>query len=138
MSNPRKDSAPGKHPEAPPPSWGNMSEDHWSRSRKGTNQEAIEYYRDRSHAPGVEAGGAERNFYCMRCDGVIPHGEAIEACPHCGAELEDRVRRYFNWVEIDEPRGGDARAMLPLLIGALAVALALIVLVVWLIAGRGA
>ena len=49
-----------------------MGPEHWSRARKDSNQEALEYYRERSHAPGVEAGGGPRNFYCMRCDGVIP------------------------------------------------------------------
>lgn len=127
---PRKDSAKG---DAPPPSWGNISEHHWSRSRKDTNREAIEYYRDRSHAPGVEAGGAERNFYCMQCDGVIPHGQPLERCPHCDAELEDRVKRYFNWVEIDETRGGDARAVLPALLGLIVLALLALAGAIWLI-----
>ena len=49
-----------------------MGPDHWSVARKDENQEALEYYRQRSHAPGVEEGGGPRNFYCMRCDGVIP------------------------------------------------------------------
>ena len=84
-----------------PKSFGNMSDAHWSRARAGSNAEAIEYYRQRSLAPGVEAGGSERNCYCMECDGVIPIERSVEACPHCGASLEGMARRYFNWVEIN-------------------------------------
>jgi len=110
-----------------------MSEAHWSRARRGSNREAHEYYRSRSRAPRVEAGGEERNFYCMECDGVIPFAPPPADCPHCGATLDENVRRYFNWVEIDEPPASDLRALLPLLIGA-AVVLAAVagVLIVWL------
>jgi hypothetical protein len=95
-----------------PPSFGNMSDDHWSRARAGTNAEAMDYYRARSHAPGVEAGGGPRNFYCMRCDGVIPHDPPPAACPHCGEPTAEAAKRYFNWVEINEPPRSDARAVL--------------------------
>ena len=37
----------------PWPVYGNMSDDHWSRARAGENAEALEYYRERSRAPGV-------------------------------------------------------------------------------------
>ena len=70
-----------KRPDPPPPSFGNMSEQHWSRARADSNQEALEYYRQRSKAPGVAEGGAARNFYCMHCDGVIPHDTQAEVCP---------------------------------------------------------
>jgi hypothetical protein len=93
------------------PSWGNISERHWSRARRGANQEAIEYYRQRSRAPGVREGGGERNFYCMRCDGVIPATPPAEACPHCGAAIEGRARRFFNWVELDQPGASDFAAL---------------------------
>lgn len=101
-----------------------MGPDHWSRARAGQNAEAREYYQSRSKAPGVEQGGSSRNFYCMHCDGVIPFDGAPESCPHCGRAIDGEARRYFNWVEINEPATGDFRALLPVLIGA-AVVLAL-------------
>lgn len=52
----------------------------------------------------------------MGCDGVIPHDHQGEGCPHCGAAIDERVRRYFNWVEIDRPGEGDFRALLPWLV----------------------
>jgi hypothetical protein len=118
-------SAPERDDEAAPaPSFGNMSDAHWSRARAGTNAEALEYYRERSHAPGVKEGGGPRNFYCMRCDGVIPHEPAPEKCPHCGEPTAEAARRYFNWVEINEPPRSDARAVLgPILIGLVVVGL---------------
>lgn len=131
-----------KRPPSPPPSFGNISDHHWSRSRAGANQDAIEYMQQRSKAPGVESGGAERNHYCMQCQGVIPlrydsrvplEERLPEHCPHCGAALEGRVRAMFNWVEIDQVAGSDAKALLPLFVGALTV-LALVVLgIVWLV-----
>jgi hypothetical protein len=124
-------------PEPNKPSWGNISEHHWSRARKDANQEQLEYYRSRSHAPGVAGGGAERNFYCMGCEGVIPYDLELRACPHCGAAIDEHVKRYFNWVEINEPGTGDARALLPFLAAALLVALALAALVWWWL-GRNA
>jgi hypothetical protein len=124
-------------PEDAPKSFGNMSERHWSRARAGANAEALEYYRQRSRAPGVAEGGGPRNFYCMRCDGVIPHDQAGPACPHCGAPIEGAARRYFNWVEINEPPQSDLRALLPLLLGAFALlALAAWSLWAWLGGGR--
>ena len=92
-----------KRPDPPSPSFGNMSDQHWSRARRDSNQEALEYYRQRSKAPGVAEGGAERNFYCMDCDGVIPHDTTAKVCPHCGASIEGGVKRYFNWVEMNDP-----------------------------------
>jgi hypothetical protein len=119
------DSAEGKK------SFGNISEHHWSRARKDQNQEALDYYRERSKAPGVAEGGGPRNFYCMRCDGVIPSDALLTACPHCGEPLDEHVKRYFNWVEINEPPSGDARAVLkPVLIAVLMVA-ALVALWSW-------
>src|SRR5688500_25644 len=115
---------------AQPPSWGNLGPHHWSRTRRDHNQEALEYYRQRSHAPGVAEGGAERNFYCMKCDGVIDFGFAGERCPHCDEPLDENVKRYFNWVEIAEPPASDARALLRVALPALA-ALALVALLVW-------
>ncbi len=112
-----------------PKSFGNMSEEHWSRSRKELNQEALEYYRERSKAPGVAEGGAERNFYCMQCDGVIPHVPVRETCPHCGATLDESVKRYFNWVEMNDPPKSDLRALLPIALGALVI----LALVAWLV-----
>lgn len=108
---------PSPNPERPK-SYGNISDAHWTRARAGENQEALEYYRARSKAPGVAEGGAERNHYCMACDGVIPlePDAAPEVCPHCGAPIEGRTRRYFNWVEIDQPGEGDFRAVLPFLL----------------------
>ncbi len=100
-------------PDPAPKSFGNMSEHHWSRARRDSNQEALEYYRQRSHAPGVAEGGAERNFYCMECAGVIPHDSELKACPHCGVAIEGAARRYFNWVEMNEPPKSDLRVLLP-------------------------
>lgn len=108
-----------------------LPEEHWARARDGTNQEALEYMRQRSKAPGVAEGGSERNHYCMRCNGVIPlrydSREAAapgppERCPHCGAELEGRVRAMFNWVETDSVPGSDLAALWPVLLGLLALA----------------
>ncbi|MEZ6013916.1 MAG: hypothetical protein R3F49_02275 [Planctomycetota bacterium] len=103
-----------------------MTEHHWSRTRGERNSEAIEYYRERSQAPGVAEGGAARNSYCMDCDGVIPwDGFEGGACPHCGAPLEGGARRYFNWVELDRAPEGDARAVL-LVLGAVALGVGLL------------
>ena len=108
------------------PGAGDVGEHHGSRARRDRNQEALEYYRERSKAPGVADGGASRNFYCMKCDGVVPFDTALSACPHCGAALDERVRRYFNWVEINEPPQSDFRALAPWLIaGAALLALVL-------------
>ncbi|MEO0650245.1 MAG: hypothetical protein AAFZ65_06170 [Planctomycetota bacterium] len=107
---------------------GPLPEDHWSRSREGLNEEALEYMRERSKAPGVESGGAERNHYCMECNGVIPlvydrrqahDPRKLTHCPHCGAKLDERVQAMFNWVEIDQVRDSDAKALLPFALGAL-------------------
>lgn len=100
-------------------------EEHWSKAREGLNQEAIEHYRARSRAPGVASGGAERNHYCMSCNGVIPLSYDSRRpaegppgnCPHCGAELDARVRAMFNWVEIDQVPQGDARAVFRIALG---------------------
>ncbi len=101
-----------------------MSDHHWSKARSDMNEEALEYLRDRSHKPGVESGGAARNMYCPSCQGVIPlnydsrespSGER-ENCPHCGVLLDERVREMFNWVEIDQVSGSDAKAILPILL----------------------
>jgi len=113
-----------------------MGEHHWSRARHDSNAEAIDYYRARSHAPGVAEGGGARNMYCMHCDGVIPLGGAPTACPHCGAALEGDVKRYFNWVEIDRPPRSDVRGLWPLFAAAFLVIAGLVGLV-WWIATRG-
>lgn len=108
-------------------SYGNMSEHHWSKTRGERNAEAIDYYRDRSKAPGVAEGGDARNFYCMECDGVIPWDDFEgDACPHCGAEIEGNTRRYFNWVEIDRTPETD-KAALAIVVGGVLVILALVV-----------
>jgi hypothetical protein len=104
-----------------------------SRARGERNREALEYYRERSRAPGVAEGGAERNHYCMACDGVIPFGFAGERCPHCDEPLDERVRRYFNWVEINEPPDSDLRPLARVALAGLALA-ALVALAVWLAA----
>ena len=129
-------SNPGKASGVPGPgegkSFGNMSDRHWSRARADKNQEALEYYRSRSHAPGVEGGGGPRNFYCMRCDGVIPSDHAGETCPHCGEAISGMARRYFNWVELDQPVKSDLRALLPLAAGGAALLVVLALVLVWL------
>jgi hypothetical protein len=125
--------------ESKPSSWGPISEHHWSRARRGMNEEALEHYRERSKAPGVAEGGALRNHYCMQCHGVIPleydsrvaAGAELLHCPHCGAELDARVREMFNWVEIDQVPGSDLRAILPLAVIGLLVALGVAVLAWW-------
>lgn len=96
------------------PSRGPLSPRHGARARADLNREALEYYRARSQAPGVAEGGAERNFYCMRCDGVIPFTHRGAGCPHCGEALDEHVKRYFNWVEIGEPPPGDFAPLLQL------------------------
>jgi hypothetical protein len=115
------------------PSFGNMGPDHWSVARKDENREALEYYRERSHAPGVESGGGPRNFYCMRCDGVIPEDPPLSTCPHCGESLSGVARRYFNWVELDKPVRSDVRALLPIAAAGAALLVVLAVLLVWLL-----
>ena len=119
-----------ERPDPPPASYGNMSEHHWSRTRSGVNREALDYYRERSKAPGVAEGGSERNFYCMACDGVIPHEPAVQACPHCGAAIEGGVRRYFNWVEMNEAPRSDFAALWPWMLLGLAVLGAIVFFVV--------
>jgi hypothetical protein len=116
------------------PSYGNISDQHWSRARRDANREAIDYYRERSKAPGVAEGGGARNFYCMKCDGVIPHEPPVTACPHCGAEVDPHVKRYFNWVEMGEPASSDLRALLPILLAGAAVLLAALVFAMWWLA----
>ena len=121
-------------------SWGNVSDEHWTRTRKGMNQEALEYLRERSHAPGVEEGGGPRNHYCMSCNGVIPleydqrapATEEVLVCPHCGVELDARVRAMFNWVEIDQPPKSDLGPLLGVAVAG-TLALGLIVFLAWLI-----
>lgn len=117
-------SADEREPSRDRKSYGNISEHHWSRARAGTNEEAIEHLRERSRAPGVAEGGAARNHYCMECHGVLPleydqrapaEDETSQTCPHCGAELDPRVRAMFNWVEIDQPPNSDLHALLPIL-----------------------
>lgn len=130
-------SEPEPPDDRPPKSFGNLSEHHWSVARREHNREALDYYRERSKAPGVASGGAERNFYCMSCDGVIPFDFRGARCPHCDAELDEHVKRYFNWVEINEPPKSDALALLlialPFVIGA-----ALIGLLAWYLLNLGA
>jgi hypothetical protein len=97
-----------------------LGEEHWSKTRAGKNEEALEYYRSRNKAPGVAEGGGARNHYCFECDGVIeleydsrePAPKLPSLCPHCGVKLEGGARRMFNWVEIDQPPASDARALL--------------------------
>lgn len=113
--NGSKDASAGTPAPLPPvKSFGPMSPAHWSRARAGENAEALAYLRERSKAPGVADGGAERNFYCMKCAGVIPFDLSATACPHCGEPLDEKARRYFNWVEINEPPRSDLAALLPI------------------------
>ncbi|MEY2746481.1 MAG: hypothetical protein RL112_1523 [Planctomycetota bacterium] len=120
----------GREPEEK--SFGNISDAHWSRARSGANAEAMDYYRQRSKAPGVKEGGGPRNFYCMECDGVVPDQPGLERCPHCQASLAGMARRYFNWVEINEPSRGDAAAVLKPIAATTLVVLALALLAWWL------
>ena len=122
--------------EADEKSYGNMSEQHWSKTRGERNAEALDYYRDRSKAPGVEGGGEARNYYCMDCDGVIPWDDFQgDKCPHCGAGIEGSARRYFNWVEIDRTPGSD-RAAMAIALGLVLLAIAIVVaLGFWLLRG---
>jgi len=107
-------------PQDPAPkSFGNMSDQHWSRARKDLNPEALEYLRGRSAAPGVKEGGSERNFYCMQCAGVIPYAPPRATCPHCGVTLDESVKRFFNWVEMNDPPRSDLKALWPFLLGGL-------------------
>jgi hypothetical protein len=110
---------------------GAVDENHWSKGRDARNAEALDYYRDRSHAPGVAEGGGPRNCYCMECDGVVPLDGDPERCPHCGASLAGGARRYFNWVEIDRPVESDARALLPFAAAGLGLLVVVAVLVAW-------
>jgi hypothetical protein len=112
-------------------SFGNIGPKHWTRARAGENAEAMDYYRERSKAPGVASGGGPRNFYCMRCDGVIPHDHGGASCPHCGEPLDENAKRYFNRVEINEPAKSDFMALLPTLIGAAVVLLVVGLLALW-------
>ena len=123
--------------EPVPKSYGNMSEHHWTKTRGERNAEALEYYRERSRAPGVAEWDGPRAHYCMSCNGVLPleydrrePAQELGHCPHCGAELDRRVRAMFNWVETDQVPDSDLKALWPLLV----VALGLVVLVLWLLA----
>jgi hypothetical protein len=124
---------PENYKAQPQKSYGNMSEHHWSKTRGERNKDAIDYYRERSRAPGVAEGGEARNFYCMECDGVIAFDHDGDACPHCAASLAGRTRRYFNWVEIDQPPSSDFRALLPYLACGLAVLVGAALLAVFLL-----
>ncbi len=116
-------------------SFGNVGEHHWTRTRRGLHKEALDYLRGRSRAPGVREGGSARNQYCMNCDGVVAYENADSNCPHCGASLEGRVKRSFNWVEIDQPGSSDLRALLPWIAGVLAIGGLLLWLVIrWVFA----
>ena len=108
-----------------------MSDDHWSRSRRDANEEALDYYRQRSQAPGVAEGGGPRNFYCMACDGVVPADHEGSSCPHCAEPIEGRTRRYFNWVEIDEPPRGDAGPVFVIGLAVMTVIVVLLALLAW-------
>lgn len=131
MSPTEPDPIDGPTPAPPEKSFGNMGPGHWSRARAGENAEALDYYRSRSKAPGVESGGGARNFYCMRCDGVIEFDHTGATCPHCGEPLDEHSKRYFNWVEINEPATSDLKALLPTLIGAAIVLGLAAVLALW-------
>jgi hypothetical protein len=118
-----------------------LPDDHWSRTRSERNRETLEYLREKSRAPGVAEGGAERNQYCMQCGGVLPLAyvssqpadrDRSTNCPHCGAEVHPTVRAMFNWVEIDQVPRGDFAALAPWLLGV--VLLVGAALVYWLIA----
>ena len=127
-------------PETPADGRGPLGPEHWSRARSDMNQEALDYYRERSQAPGVAEGGGPRNHYCLECNGVLPlsyeqrrPAEAKdERCPHCGAALEGRVRAMFNWVETDQVPPSDAAALLrPLLLVGVGLAVLAGALWVW-------
>ncbi|MFT7486712.1 MAG: hypothetical protein ACI9F9_002568 [Candidatus Paceibacteria bacterium] len=114
-------------------SFGVNDEKHWATARREMNKDEIEFLRERSHAPGVAEGGGARNHYCMECHGVLEleydstepdAGGPAEHCPHCGAEIDRSVRMMFNWVEIDQVPSGDLQALLPLLLGGLAIIVA--------------
>jgi hypothetical protein len=135
QSQPEEGASPsGDGSSSQPKSYGPMGEHHWSRARKDKNAEALGHLRARSRAPGVAEGGAERNHYCMRCNGVIPlaydQREPASAdagtCPHCGVELDARVRAMFNWVEIDQPPRQD-RALAIALVSLIVLVVALLV-----------
>jgi hypothetical protein len=111
-SGPQRRDAPRRAGYTQEGSWGPISDRHWTRARAGQNEEALEYYRERSKAPGVAEGGEVRNFYCMECDGVIPYQSGAVDCPHCGAHVEPGVRRYFNWVEMELPAPSNRRFLL--------------------------
>jgi hypothetical protein len=125
--------------EKPKPSWGNIGEHHWTRAREGMNEEDFEYFRERSKAPGVREGGGARNHYCMQCNGVVPleydqrdpASTIPEHCPHCGAELDARVRAMFNWVEIDQPPDSDLKALALPALGVLLLLAGVVALFVW-------
>jgi len=118
-----------------PKSFGPISDAHWSKKRAGSNRDAIEYMRDRSHAPGVADGGGARNVYCMGCQGVIPFdgSRKPEVCPHCGVALDEHVQAMFNWVEIDDAPTGDFAALVRVAAIGLAVLTALGVLAWWIL-----
>lgn len=116
------EATPGPEGEAKPPGHSLLPDDHWSKTRNVRNKEALDYLRDKSRAPGVEAGGASRNQYCMECGGVLPLSydsfepadrSVQESCPHCGADVSQTVRAMFNWVEIDQVPSSDVAAVMP-------------------------
>ena len=119
----------------------------WEGSRRGRPGRPVGVWvcgRARSRAPGVAEGGDLRNHYCLNCHGVIPLQYSMtesadtipeESCPHCGAKLEGNVRMMFNWVEIDQVHGSDLKALLPLLLGGLALLAALAALLWFALSG---
>ena len=123
-------------------SLGVVSDSHWTRTRADLHHEELEFLRERSRAPGVAEGGAERNQYCMECHGVIPlHYDSRESaadaptenCPHCGAEIDPAIRQMFNWVEIDQVPSSDLRALLPFALGGMAIVFTLGMVLWWML-----
>ncbi len=82
-----------------------------------------------------------RSHYCLSCNGLLPlrydrrqpARASPGSCPHCGVELDPRVRAMSNWVETDQVPGSDLRALWPWLVGGVVLAVAAVALVLSLL-----
>ena len=94
-------------------SYGNMSEHHWSKTRGERNREAIDYYRERSRAPGVEEGGGPRTSTAWTATGSSPTTRGSARARTVARSSTARSGGTSTGWEIDRPPASDLRALLP-------------------------
>jgi preprotein translocase subunit Sss1 len=95
----------------------------WDKTR---HEDALEFHKRQNERAGMREEVARRNQYCPKCRGVVEWN--LRACPHCGAEIPEQLRDYYNFSDF-EPKV-DRKELAPILT-AFAVGLALLGLLVW-------